>query len=147
MMRVWRPATRAAALRSALTLPLVVGCASGAARHAGSRADGCTAPSRTEGHRVDRVEEPLAWCIPGLDVRRMGGGQYRLRLRDAGAVGRSGDPLYVVNGVPLGVGVPLDVINPDDVVSVSVLRGAVASVDGTSGRHGVIAITLRPARP
>ena len=63
------------------------------------------------------------------------------------------NPLYVVDGVPLdagGVGGsrnPLNVINPNDIESISILKDASATaIYGSRAANGVILITTRKGR-
>ena len=60
--------------------------------------------------------------------------------------GSKGDPLYVVDGVPVKAdpGGGLRFVNPADVASIRVLKGAYAtSAYGVQGAHGVIVVTTR----
>ncbi|AHJ97312.1 SusC/RagA family TonB-linked outer membrane protein [Hymenobacter swuensis] len=90
------------------------------------------------------------------------GGPSTIRIRGNSAVTGSGQPLYVVDGVPLdgrtarpglvgsvdvGAGAdsnPLNFLNPDDVESVTVLKDASATaIYGSRAAYGVVLITTK----
>ncbi|MBT9395254.1 SusC/RagA family TonB-linked outer membrane protein [Hymenobacter sp. NST-14] len=90
------------------------------------------------------------------------GGPATIRIRGNSAVTGSGQPLYVVDGVPLdgrtarpglvaagdfGAGAdsnPLNFLNPDDVESVTVLKDASATaIYGSRAAYGVVLITTK----
>lgn len=94
---------------------------------------------------VMHVEELLQGRVAGVSVRRLGDGSYSVRVRGAGAQFGSGEPLYVVDGVPLppGSGVVRG-INPRDVARIEVLKDASATaIYGARGGNGVILIATR----
>ncbi|GAB3241825.1 TonB-dependent receptor [Hymenobacter seoulensis] len=93
------------------------------------------------------------------------GGPATIRIRGNSAVTGSGQPLYVVDGVPLdgrsarpglvaagdfGAGAdsnPLNFLNPDDVESVTVLKDASATaIYGARAAYGVVLITTKKGR-
>ena len=74
-------------------------------------------------------------------------------IRGIGSLNLNSNPLYVVDGVPLdagGVGGsrnPLNVINPNDIESISILKDASATaIYGSRAANGVILITTRKGR-
>lgn len=90
------------------------------------------------------------------------GGPATIRIRGNSAVTGTGQPLYVVDGVPLdgrsarpglvgstdvGAGAdsnPLNFLNPDDVESVTVLKDASATaIYGSRAAYGVVLITTK----
>ena len=97
--------------------------------------------------RVTRVEQMLQGRVPGVQVTRTGDGGYLVRIRGAGDLGGGGEPLFVVDGMPLHPirpGSALEGIIPSDVVRIDVLRdGASAAAYGARGMYGVILITTR----
>jgi TonB-dependent SusC/RagA subfamily outer membrane receptor len=97
--------------------------------------------------RVSRVEEMFQGRLPGVVVTRTGGGGFSVRIRGAGGLVTSGEPLYVIDGTPLRSAVPghaLDGINPADVSRIDVLKDAgSAAIYGSQGANGVILITTR----
>ena len=99
--------------------------------------------------RGTRIEALLEGRVAGVEVQRLPNGDLTVRVR--GAESGSGDPLWVVDGVPMRYGVSarelLRDINPGDVARIDVLKGSAASVYGARGSNGVILITLRGVRP
>src|SRR5207302_589797 len=73
------------------------------------------------------------------------GGSLTIRIRGATSVNASSDPLYVIDGLPVGTGGiaagrdPLNFLNPDDVESITVLKGGeAASIYGANAASGVV---------
>lgn len=87
----------------------------------------------------------LSGKVAGLSVTRSGsgvGGQSRVILRGNRSIAGSSQALYVVDGVPI-LGDPSD-INPDDIASVSVLKGPnAAALYGNRANNGAIIITTK----
>ncbi|UCG76206.1 MAG: SusC/RagA family TonB-linked outer membrane protein, partial [Gemmatimonadota bacterium] len=89
-----------------------------------------------------------------------GAGQ-QIRIRGSNSLGASSEPLYVIDGVPIsnvqteadGFGIggtaslarsPLNMINPSDIETITVLKdAAAASVYGSRGANGVVLITTK----
>ncbi len=89
------------------------------------------------------------------------GGQTTVRIRGTASIRAGGGPLYVVDGVQLpggsarpGMGVsgigstpdanPLNFINPQDIVSMDVLKDASATaIYGSRGANGVVLVTTK----
>jgi TonB-linked SusC/RagA family outer membrane protein len=83
------------------------------------------------------------------------GGGTSVRIRGGTSTTASSDPLFVVDGVPLGNGSgggistqggrdPLNFINSDDIESMTVLRDAsAAAIYGSNAANGVILITTK----
>jgi len=81
-----------------------------------------------------------------------------VRIRGVASINAGGEPLYVVDGVPLnnqtlstGLGGaplnPLLDLNPNDIESISVLKdAAAAAIYGSRGSNGVILITTKKGR-
>lgn len=87
----------------------------------------------------------------GVEVTRLPSGGISVRIRGQRSFKTSGEPLYVVDGVPqhgVSNGV-LDDITPADVRSIEVLKDAGATAAyGSRGANGVILIsTIRPRTP
>jgi len=93
--------------------------------------------------------------VPGVQVvdNNDPGGGLSIRIRGTTSVNASSEPLYVVDGVPLGDGAggglsagrdPLSFINPNDIENITVLRDASASaIYGTNAANGVVIITTK----
>lgn len=99
----------------------------------------------------DPIERIIARKVPGVDVVRAPSGGNMLRVRGAVTLpdAESGaqvdkPPLYVVDGVPIrtpdGTLPPLE---PQDLESVRVLKGAETAIWGIDGADGVIVFTTK----
>jgi TonB-linked SusC/RagA family outer membrane protein len=86
----------------------------------------------------------------------MAGAGSVVRIRGVGSVSAGGDPLYVVDGVPISQDPflnanrggmnnnPLATLNPNDIESVEILKDAgAAGIYGSRGANGVILITTK----
>jgi TonB-dependent SusC/RagA subfamily outer membrane receptor len=92
-----------------------------------------------DGRTVDNasystIYDMIQGRVPGVDV--VGN---KITIRGVGSLLLSSDPLFVVDGVAVS---SIDNINPREVKSISVLKGASAAIYGTRGSNGVILITL-----
>jgi len=95
--------------------------------------------------------------VSGVNITQLGtgpAGSTRIRIRGNSAFQGSNLPLLVINGVPIDntrfqegnadLGDGLNSINPDDVQSMTVLKGAAAAaLYGSRAKDGVIMITTR----
>ena len=99
----------------------------------------------------DTLERIIARKVPGVDVVLAPGGGNMLRIRNATTLpdAQSGEmydkpPLYVVDGVPIrttdGSLPPLD---PLDLDSIRVLKGAETAAWGLEGADGVVLFTTK----
>lgn len=126
-----------------------------------------TSPSSVKGESLARSGETsvltgLAGKASGVQVVRSGGdpgaGSY-IQIRGQSTITGSTQPLFVIDGVPvsnstLGSGVAgvvqqsrLNDINPDDIESMEVLKGAAAgALWGTRAANGVVIITTKKGR-
>ena len=67
-----------------------------------------------------------------------------VRIRGSGSVNANNDPLYVVDGLPVGSAGNLQQINPADIESIDVLKDASSTaIYGSRGANGVIIITTK----
>ncbi|MGN6353867.1 MAG: SusC/RagA family TonB-linked outer membrane protein [Parafilimonas sp.] len=118
---------------------------------------------------VNRTSNPmnaLQGKVAGVNISSLGtgpGGTSKIRIRGQSAITGGGSPLIVINGVPIdnsnfngntvgvnGGGVYADggdglgSINPDDIESMTVLKGApAAALYGSRAANGVIMITTK----
>ncbi|MEO6445584.1 MAG: SusC/RagA family TonB-linked outer membrane protein [Gemmatimonadaceae bacterium] len=92
------------------------------------------------------------------------GAGAQIRVRGGTSISASNDPLYVIDGVPIqndqteatGIGIgggaalarsPLNLINPSDIASITVLKDASATaIYGSRGANGVILIETKKGR-
>jgi iron complex outermembrane receptor protein len=96
--------------------------------------------------------------VPGVQVvdNNDPGGGLSIRIRGATSVNASSEPLYIVDGVPLGTGAggglsaardPLNFLNPDDIENITVLRDASsAAIYGSNAANGVVIITTKSGK-
>ena len=109
------------------------------------------------------VINSLAGKVAGLVVNQTASGasgSTRVQLRGATEMTGNNQPLYVVDGVPLDntnfgsadeqggydLGDGISAINPDDIETMTVLKGPAASaLYGSRASHGVILITTKKA--
>jgi TonB-dependent SusC/RagA subfamily outer membrane receptor len=94
---------------------------------------------------VTSMADMLEGRVPGLEVRRLSGGGISLRIRGVRSLLKGGEPLLVVDGIPLegsGGGLLAD-MDPRDVKRVEVLKdaGSLAAY-GSRGANGVLLITM-----
>ncbi len=81
------------------------------------------------------------------------GAGLSIRIRGATSVNASSEPLYVIDGMPVGTGAggglsagrdPLNFLNPDDIQSITVLKDAsAASIYGANAANGVVLIQTK----
>lgn len=92
---------------------------------------------------VVSVESALQGQMPGVSVVNNGspGTSPTVRIRGIGSVNYAADPLYVVDGVPVG---NLNNFDVKDIESVSVLKDAAsAAIYGSRAANGVVIITTK----
>lgn len=110
---------------------------------------------------VQSFEQALQGKLAGVAVTQgsgLAGSPSIIRIRGISSISAGGDPLYVVDGIPMtqdystfgnagGANFnPLASINPNDIESIEVLKDAAAtSIYGSRGANGVILITTRRA--
>ena len=102
---------------------------------------------------VTSAQDMLKGRIAGVLVTPGDGGPgsgSRIRIRGAASLNASNDPLIIIDGVPIangaggGMSNPLDLLNPNDIESFSVLKDASASaIYGSRASNGVIIITTK----
>lgn len=126
------------------------------------------AVGEVQGGELDKAKETnvinaLAGKVPGLVISQTAGGpsgSSRVTIRGNTELTGNNQPLYVVDGVPLDntsygsadanggydLGDGISAINPDDIETMSVLKGPAASaLYGSRASHGVILITTKKA--
>jgi len=75
------------------------------------------------------------------------GASSTIRIRGNSSLNGSNAPLVVIDGFPYGEAGALNSINPQDIISMEVLKDASASaIYGSRGANGVILITTRKAK-
>lgn len=118
--------------------------------------------------RETNVANALTGKIAGVNASGMAtgpGGSSRVIIRGNGSLSGNNQPLYVINGMPMDNSVPggmnasdgmgnnvdrgdgIGGINPDDIESISVLKGGpAAALYGARASNGVILITTKKGR-
>ena len=102
---------------------------------------------------VTNTQDMLKGKVAGVLVTPGDGGpgsSSRIRIRGLSSLNAANDPLIVIDGVPIAQGAggamsnPLDLLNPNDIESFSVLKDASASaIYGSRASNGVILITTK----
>ena len=91
-----------------------------------------------------RVDNVLKSMVSGVSITQASGQPgdgSKVRIRGIGTVNNS-DPLYIVDGMPIGGGI--DYLNPADIESVEVLKDAAsAAIYGARAANGVILVTTK----
>lgn len=93
---------------------------------------------------VGNVNEALQGKVSGVQVVGAGGpgAVPKVFIRGISTINLSTDPLYVVDGVPIGTNI--NFLNPNEIESLDVLKDASASaIYGSRGSNGVIMITTK----
>jgi len=116
-------------------------------------------PGQFNTGRVVTPEMLIQSKVAGVQVAESNdpGGSVQIRIRGATSVDASSQPLYVVDGVPLGTGAggglalqgrnALNFINPQDIEDITVLRDqSAAAIYGTNAANGVILITTKSGK-
>jgi iron complex outermembrane receptor protein len=105
--------------------------------------------------RILSPEQLIQSKVAGVQVvdNNEPGGGLSIRIRGATSINASSDPLFVIDGVPVGTGAggglsagrnPLNFINPDDIESITVLRDAsAAAIYGANAANGVVLIQTK----
>lgn len=118
--------------------------------------------------RDPNVLNSLAGRVAGVRISQQSGsvgGSSRVMIRGANSLSSASEPLFVVDGIPISnssfnnsetdvvtggvdVGNRASDLNPDDIETMTVLKGAAASaLYGSRARNGVIVVTTKRGRP
>ena len=99
------------------------------------------------------LNQGLSGKVAGVQVNTNSGrpgGRANVRIRGFSSINSSNNPLYVIDGVQMPQGTKdqfssaIDYINPNDVVSMEVLKDASSTaIYGARGANGVILITTK----
>lgn len=104
-------------------------------------------PKELASRPITNLGRGLQGLMPGVTVRNTnnvpGGNAPSIRIRGVGTWGDA-SPLVVIDGIPGG---DLNMLNPDDVESISVLKDAASSsIYGVRGANGVILVTTKQGK-
>ena len=95
-----------------------------------------TVEVNTDTHYYRDIYEMIEGKCAGVEVEG-----HTIRIRGAGTRNGGGDPLFVVNNVPMS---NVSSISPNDVKSITVLKDAAScAIYGVQGVNGVILIELK----
>lgn len=96
------------------------------------------------------IESLMQGRIAGVQVTNASqdpGASSTVRIRGNSSLNGSNSPLVVIDGFPYGEAGALSQINPQDIISMEVLKDASASaIYGSRGANGVILITTRKSQ-
>lgn len=98
---------------------------------------------------VSNIASALQGELAGVDVQSTSGApgsSVQIKVRGATSINEDGNtnPLYVVDGVPMDEGFDLQLLNPQDIESIEVLKDASSSaIYGSRGANGVIIVTCK----
>ncbi|MCQ2217620.1 MAG: TonB-dependent receptor [Paludibacteraceae bacterium] len=102
------------------------------------------------------IDQALQGRVSGVQVNASSGqpgAASTVRVRGTSSLTGNNDPLYVIDGMPIGNGLqsnganPLAAINPADIVSMEVLKDASATaIYGSRAANGVIMVTTRKGK-
>jgi len=100
---------------------------------------------------IESAQEAIQGKVAGVTVTQNSGSPgsgFSIRIRGTGTTGNS-NPLYVVDGTPVtgatqaGVG-GIDFLNPSDIESIDILKGAsAAAIYGSQAANGAVIITTK----
>ncbi len=108
---------------------------------------------------VPSLQGALIGKTAGVQITQTGGraeAGFSIRVRGVATIGGSGEPLYVVDGIPIDKvdrsinGSPINALiglNPEDIASLEILKDAsAAAIYGSRGSNGVVLITTKSGR-
>lgn len=100
---------------------------------------------------VANLSQALQGKAAGIDVQKGGGNSKPgnspvIRIRGVRSISAENGPLFVIDGIPYNGNI--NDINPDDIVSVEILKDASATaIYGARGANGVILVTSKRGKP
>lgn len=95
------------------------------------------------------VTRMLQGQAPGVIIKQKSGTpgqQFEVKVRGISSLGAGSDPLYVIDGFPVGISVGQN-LNPNDIETISILKDAASTaIYGARGSNGVVLITTKAAK-
>jgi TonB-linked SusC/RagA family outer membrane protein len=95
------------------------------------------------------VTRMLQGQAPGVIIKQKSGTpgqQFEVKVRGISSLGAGSDPLYVIDGFPVGISVGQN-LNPNDIETISILKDAASTaIYGARGSNGVVLITTKSAK-
>jgi TonB-linked SusC/RagA family outer membrane protein len=105
--------------------------------------------SKSQGIPASNVGRLLQGQAPGVVAKQttgQPGRELQVEIRGNSSLGANSDPLYVVDGFPVGTSVG-NSLNANDIESITVLKDAAStSVYGSRGANGVVLITTKSGK-
>ena len=104
---------------------------------------------------ITSTQQLLSGKVAGVQITTDGdpGGGSTIRIRGGSSLSASNDPLIVIDGIPVAPGGisggrnPLNIVNPNDIESISILKDASATaIYGSRASNGVILITTKKGK-
>lgn len=104
---------------------------------------------------ITSAQELVAGKVSGVQITTDGspGGGATIRIRGGSSLSASNDPLFIIDGVPIesrgvsGSRNPLNLINPNDIETFTVLKDASATaIYGSRASNGVVIITTKKGK-
>ncbi len=105
---------------------------------------------------ITSPDQLIAGKLAGVSVTSNGGAPgagSTIRIRGLASISGNNDPLIVIDGLPLsgntipGIASPLDLINPNDIESFTVLKDAAATaIYGSRAASGVLLVTTKKGK-
>jgi TonB-linked SusC/RagA family outer membrane protein len=104
---------------------------------------------------VAAVDQKLIGQMPGVQISSTTGapgGGTTIKVRGSGSIGAGDNPLFVIDGFAISNTTgqsynPLNVLSPDDIESVTVLKDASSTaIYGSRGSNGVVVITTKKGK-
>ena len=105
---------------------------------------------------IQTPEQLIAGKVAGVQITPNGGAPgsgSRIRIRGGASLNASNDPLIVIDGVPVdnggiaGATNPLNLINPNDIETFTILKDpSAAAIYGSRASNGVILITTKKGK-
>jgi len=115
---------------------VVIGYGSAEKENLASNVDALNVKDDKNAATFDNIYDYIKGHVAGVKVTNTN----QILIRGVSSFNLSGEPLFVVDGVVVS---SIDHISPIEVEQISILKGASASIYGTTGANGVIEITTR----
>jgi TonB-dependent SusC/RagA subfamily outer membrane receptor len=136
------PSLRAMAPLAAVVL---ASCASGNPRGSPQEQKSTVTAAEIASRPNEPIEKILQSKVSGLIVTKSEDGGIAINIRGNHSFTRDDQPLYVLDGAPFepGPGGVIAGVDPHNIESIKVLKGAEAVLYGIRGQNGVIEITTK----
>ncbi len=98
------------------------------------------------------MDQAIIGKVPGMQIKQVSGqpgSSSVIRIRGDASISTNNSPLYVIDGFPVNFGYdetrsPLQMLNPNDIESISILKDAAStSIYGSRASNGVVIIKTK----